>query len=127
MLEVMKKAVKFNVELTVEEQNLLSMGYKNLIGPCRAAWKVFNSMAQKEKAKGNEQHAKMIKEYRLKVESELSDICSDVMTVIDEHLIPSSTTAKSLVFYNNKMKGDYYRYLAEFKTGSKNKNATDQS
>ncbi|KAG6521078.1 hypothetical protein ZIOFF_018144 [Zingiber officinale] len=126
MVEVMKKAAKLDVELTVEERNLLSVGYKNVIGARRAAWRVFNSIAQKEEARGNEQHAKMIKEYRLKVESELSDICSDIMTVIDEHLIPSSTAAEPLVFYN-KMKGDYYRYLAEFKTGNEKKDVADQS
>ncbi|KAG6504228.1 hypothetical protein ZIOFF_036559 [Zingiber officinale] len=99
MVEVMKKAVKLDVELIVEERNMLSVGYKNVIEVRQAAWKMFNSMAQKE-SRGNEQHAKMINEYRMKVESELSDICSDVMTVIDEHLISSSTTAESLIFYN---------------------------
>ncbi|KAG6507643.1 hypothetical protein ZIOFF_032994 [Zingiber officinale] len=126
MVEVMKKAVKLDVELIVEEQNMLSVGYKNVIEARRVAWKVFNSMSRKEEARGNEQHAKMIKEYRLKVELELFDIYSDVMTVINEHLIPSSTTARSLVFYN-KMKGDYYRYLAEFKTGNEKKDIADQS
>ncbi|KAH1189252.1 14-3-3-like protein D [Glycine max] len=37
---------------------------------------------------GNELNAKQIKEYRQKVELELSNICNDVMRVIDEHLIP---------------------------------------
>ncbi|XP_074588542.1 14-3-3-like protein B [Curcuma longa] len=126
MVEVMKKTAKLDVELTVEERNLLSVGYKNVVGVRRTSWRVFSSMVQKEEARGNEQHVKMIKEYRLKVETELSDICSDIMTVIDEHLIPSSTAAESLVFYN-KMKGDYYRYLAEFKTGNEKKDVADQS
>ena len=33
-------------------------------------------------------------------------------TLLDEYLIPNSTPAESKVFYY-KMKGDYYRYLAE--------------
>ncbi|CAN1148813.1 14-3-3 protein 8, partial [Linum perenne] len=85
--------------LTIEERNLLSVGYKNVIGARRASWRILSSIKQKEESKGNEQNAKQIKGYRQKVESELSDICSDVMTVIDEHLIPSCSDAESTVFF----------------------------
>ena len=36
---------------------------------------------------------------RRKVEEELSKICSDILMIIDEHLIPSCTTGESTVFY----------------------------
>lgn len=126
MVDAMKKLAKLDVELTVEERNLLSVGYKNVIGARRASWRILSSIEQKEESKGNELNAKRIKEYRQKVESELSNICGDIMTVIDEHLIPSSSAGESTVFYY-KMKGDYYRYLAEFKTGNEKKEAADQS
>ncbi|PON73797.1 14-3-3 protein [Trema orientale] len=126
MVDAMKKVAKLDVELTVEERNLLSVGYKNVIGARRASWRILSSIEQKEEAKGNDQNVKRIKEYRNKVESELSSICSDIMTVIDEHLIPSCTAGESTVFFY-KMKGDYYRYLAEFKSGEEKKEAADQS
>ncbi|XP_008777420.1 14-3-3-like protein D [Phoenix dactylifera] len=126
MVESMKNVAKLDVELTVEERNLLSVGYKNVIGARRASWRILSSIEQKEETRGNEQHVKRIREYRQKVESELSNICSDIMTVMDEHLIPSSTAGESSVFYY-KMKGDYYRYLAEFKTGSERREAAEQS
>ncbi|KAL6333137.1 hypothetical protein AAG906_028320 [Vitis piasezkii] len=126
MVDSMKKVAKLDVELTVEERNLLSVGFKNVIGARRASWRILSSIEQKEEAKGNDQNAKRIKEYRQKVESELSGICSEIMTVIDEHLIPSSSAGESTVFYY-KMKGDYYRYLAEFKSGNEKKEAADQS
>lgn len=126
MVDAMKKVAKLDVELTVEERNLLSVGYKNVIGARRASWRILSSIEQKEEAKGNEQHVKRIREYRHKVELELSNICSDIMSVIDEHLIPSAYPGESSVFYQ-KMKGDYYRYLAEFKTGNDRKEAADQS
>ncbi|XP_058095605.1 14-3-3-like protein B isoform X1 [Magnolia sinica] len=126
MVDSMKNVAKLDVELTVEERNLLSVGYKNVIGARRASWRILSSIEQKEEGKGNDHHVKRIKEYRQKVESELTNICNDIMTVIDEHLIPSSTTGESTVFYY-KMKGDYYRYLAEFKTGIEKKEAADQS
>ncbi|XP_065861974.1 14-3-3-like protein D isoform X2 [Euphorbia lathyris] len=126
MVESMKKVANLDVELTVEERNLLSVGYKNVVGSRRASWRILSSIEQKEESKGNDTNAKRIKEYRHKVEAELSTICSDIMTVIDEHLIPSCNAGESTVFYY-KMKGDYYRYLAEFKTGNDKKEAADQS
>jgi hypothetical protein len=99
MVESMKKVAKLDVELTVEERNLLSVGYKNVIGARRASWRIMSSIEQKEESKGNEQNVKRIKEYRHKVEEELSKICNDILTIIDEHLIPSSSTGESTVFY----------------------------
>lgn len=99
MVESMKKVAKLDVELTVEERNLLSVGYKNVIGARRASWRILSSIEQKEEAKANEQNVKRIREYRQKVEEELSKICSDILVIIDEHLIPSSSTGESTVFY----------------------------
>jgi len=126
MVEAMKRVAKQDVELTVEERNLLSVAYKNVIGARRASWRIISSIEQKEENKGNETHVKKIKEYRTKVEKELHDICQDILTVLDKHLIPSSTTGESKVFYY-KMKGDYHRYLAEFATGSGRKEAAENS
>ncbi|RDX66554.1 14-3-3-like protein C [Mucuna pruriens] len=126
MVDAMKSVAKLHVELTVEERNLLSVGYKNVVGARRASWRILSSIEQKEEAKGNDVSVRRIKEYRQKVESELSDICSDIMSVIDEHLIPSSSAGEPSVFFY-KMKGDYYRYLAEFKSGDERKEAADHS
>ncbi|KAF6171375.1 hypothetical protein GIB67_009516 [Kingdonia uniflora] len=126
MVECMKKVAKLDLELTVEERNLLSVGYKNVIGARRASWRIMSSIEQKEESKGNEQNVTLIKSYRSKVEEELSKICNDILTIIDEHLIPASGSGESTVFYY-KMKGDYFRYLAEFKTDQERKDAADQS
>ncbi|XP_058086569.1 14-3-3 protein 7 isoform X2 [Magnolia sinica] len=126
MVESMKSVARLDVELTVEERNLVSVGYKNVIGARRASWRIMSSIEQKEETKGNEHHVRRIRDYRQKVEDELSNICNDILSVIDKHLLPSSTTGESTVFYY-KMKGDYYRYLAEFKTGNDRKEAADNS
>ncbi|KAG5512966.1 hypothetical protein RHGRI_017548 [Rhododendron griersonianum] len=126
MVDSMKKVAMLDIDLTVEERNLLSVGYKNVVGARRASWRILTSIEQKEESRGNDQNAKRIKEYRHKVETELTDICTDIMRVIDEHLIPSSSSGESTVFYY-KMKGDYYRYLAEFKTGNDRKEVADHS
>lgn len=99
MVDEMKKVAKLNVALTIEERNLLSVGYKNVIGARRASWRILTSIEQKEDARGNEISVKRIKDYRKKVELELSSICSDIMVVLDEHVIPSASDGESKVFY----------------------------
>ena len=60
------------------------------------------------------------------MEKELSDICSSILQLLDDHLIPTASSGESKVFYL-KMKGDYHRYLAEFKTGSDRKDAAEHT
>ena len=62
----------------------------------------------------------MAKEYREKVEKELRDICTDVLGLLDNFLIPKASNAESKVFYL-KMKGDYFRYLSEVAQGDDRK------
>jgi len=76
--------------------------------------------------KGNETNVGKIKAYREKIEKELGTICLDILNVIDNFLIPSATSNESKVFYY-KMKGDYYRYVAEFEAGDKRKEAGNKS
>lgn len=99
MVEAMKKVAALDVELTIEERNLLSVGYKNVIGARRASWRILSSIEQKEESRGDETNAKRIKDYRTKVEDELSEICYDILAVIDKHLVPSATSGESIVFY----------------------------
>lgn len=69
MVESMKKVAGMDVELTVEERNLLSVAYKNVIGARRASWRIISSIEQKEESKGGEDKLKMIREYRQTVRS----------------------------------------------------------
>eukprot|EP00958_Prasinococcus_capsulatus_P017348 scaffold1947_cov207-Prasinococcus_capsulatus_cf.AAC.35 len=126
MVEAMKQVAMLDVELTVEERNLLSVGYKNVIGARRASWRILSSIEQKEENKGNTDNVAKITEYRQKVEGELTGICQDILSVLDKHLISSARTGESKVFYF-KMKGDYFRYLAEFKNAEQRKDAAEDS
>lgn len=51
MVEAMKKVASMDLELTVEERNLLSVAYKNVIGARRASWRIITSIEQKEENK----------------------------------------------------------------------------
>ncbi|KAJ5851982.1 uncharacterized protein N7529_011367 [Penicillium soppii] len=122
MVTFMKEVANIGGELTVDERNLLSVAYKNVVGTRRASWRIISSIEQKEETKGSDEHVGIIRDYRQKIETELEKVCQDVLDVLDEALIPKAETGESKVFYY-KMKGDYHRYLAEFASGPKRKGA----
>lgn len=108
--------------LTTEERNLLSVAYKNIVGAKRSSWRVISSIEQKATDK-----AELANEYRKKIETELQDVCQEVLELLDKYLVNKALEAlkadqeksgdtnqngESAVFFL-KMKGDYYRYLAE--------------
>jgi 14-3-3 protein epsilon len=106
-------------ELTVEERNLLSVAYKNVIGAKRASWRVLHSIEMREQDKTASESEvfnkhKAVCQYKQRVEEELEAVCQDVLELIKKHLVDSATSTESVVYYY-KMSGDYYRYLAEFK------------
>ncbi|XP_058489398.1 tyrosine 3-monooxygenase/tryptophan 5-monooxygenase activation protein, epsilon polypeptide 1 [Solea solea] len=123
MVDWMKCVAGMGEELTVEERNLLSVAYKNVIGARRASWRIISSLEVKESVGPK---SAMIKLYKEKVEEELRRICDDILKTLDEHLLPSAVSDESKVFYN-KMKGDYYRYMAEFETGDRKGEASQNS
>jgi len=79
MAASMKKVTEGEVELSNEERNLLSVAYKNVVGARRSSWRVISSIEQK--TEGSERKQAMAKEYREKIESELRDICRDVLVI----------------------------------------------
>merc|ERR1712117_848103 len=102
-------------ELSVEERNLLSVAYKNAVGSRRAAWRIITSVKDKEASKGNKEREGFAAEYCAKVEGELDGICDTILGLLDGSLVNNASGGESKVFYQ-KMKADYYRYKAEYKS-----------
>jgi len=112
MVRHMKKIAVSDVELSTEERNLLSVAYKNVIGAGRASWRVITSQENKEKSRQTDpQRLELLTEFRKRIEGELMTTGLELIGILNDHL--QGTDAQSQVFYA-KMKGDYYRYLAEF-------------
>ena len=120
MVNHMKSVAQLPVELSVEERNLLSVAYKNVIGSRRASWRVISSISQKTGS--DPKCASLIVTYLTQIENELADICGDILSIIKQDLIPHSASDEGKVFYY-KMQGDYHRYLAEFQEGDKRKSS----
>ena len=117
MIEFVRHFIsKISSELSEDERNILSVAFKNTVGNRRTAWRVLNSIEQKEARRGNEENKSRAAAYKEKVEAELRSYCREVLRVIDNDLIPKSSSNESKVFLV-KMKGDYYRYICEFAQG----------
>jgi len=100
MVEHMKAVAEKPIELSVEERNLLSVAYKNVIGSRRASWRVLSSIEQKT----DPEKLALVKDYKMKIEQELVKICADILSIIVDKLVPNSTNEEGKVFYY-KMKG----------------------
>ena len=135
MAQFMKEFVTKKKILTVEQRNLLSVAYKNVVGVRRSAWRIISTIESKHETQteGSPDDIKLAKDYKEKIEVELKGICETVLDLLSEHLVSAdvddvkpaekadedadATKAdndklESNVFYI-KMKGDYYRYIAE--------------
>ncbi|KAH6763366.1 hypothetical protein C2S52_020799 [Perilla frutescens var. hirtella] len=112
MVEAMNDVAKMNVELTAEERRLLSDGLKHAVVERRNAGIILSAMEKEEGGVNVER----IQEYKWQVEEEIVKICVAAKSILQNHLIPSSTSAQDAVFYYTLV-GDCYRYWAEFKAG----------
>jgi 14-3-3 protein epsilon len=103
-------------ELTIEERNILSVAFKNVVGTRRAAWRVISLIERKENKKGSTANADKAKRYKQDIEEELTGFCHRILTLVNKDLIPKCKSDEGKVFLF-KMKGDYYRYIAEYASG----------
>merc|ERR1711934_574478 len=115
MVTSMKEIVAEGVSgdnLTVEERNLISVGYKNMMSVRRTAWR---TILQLEENEGEGPKQKMLQEYKATIAKELFALIEEVSNDIVKVYIDGEHKASDpevLVFFH-KMQGDYNRYGAE--------------
>ena len=112
-------------DLTSDERNLLSIAYKNTISLDRQAIRTLLAYESKEAKKPESLYLDYIREYKAKVQKELEELCNKINNTIDNNLLPKASNDEAKVFYH-KMKGDYYRYIAENVDGETKKKYSDQ-
>jgi len=125
----MKALVRRKAELDSDERNMLSVGYKSLLARKRASWRAVYALEQEEESKrdtNNEFKLRHLRVFREKLEKEIDQFCREVLSMLEDNLIPHCQCAESAVFYF-KMKGDYYRYLAEFKVAGERREVTERA
>jgi 14-3-3 protein epsilon len=112
-------------DLTIEERNLLSAAYKNCVSTRRSAWRNIYGIEVKEKT-NNSKYLHLVTDLKELLEKELATLCEKMLSLIDNYLIKKASSSESKVFYW-KMKGDYFRYLAEFTSGDKHSEVANNS
>jgi 14-3-3 protein epsilon len=117
--------VQLQPQLSNDERNILSAGYKNVISGKRASWRILHSLEKKEDKK-NSPNVAYIREIKNRVENEMRKICDDIQNVLDNYLVANAKDSETKVFFL-KLKGDYFRYRAEFTNGPECEKATNQA
>jgi len=117
MKDCMKKIVQAKKKLSKEERNLLSVAYKNVVGSRRASWRVLHSIQEQSEAEVVAKRPLVVK-YKLEIETELEDICNDILDLLDKTLLAADEISDEAQVFYYKMKGDYLRYLAEVQTAN---------
>jgi 14-3-3 protein epsilon len=126
MVRLIGQVFKQEPEITQEQRNLFSAGYKNLVASRRSSLRTINNLQRTEESSGNQRRLELLKAYRLKVEAEMNAICREVIDMIDYLVGNKPNSTENLVFFL-KMKGDYFRYLSEFKSESTDQHQRAQS
>lgn len=108
-------------DFTVEERNLLSVGFKNLIGGKRTAIRTISAIEQNPKY---QKFGGALAEYKKKIEEELQKDCQNIINMIKNDAMKTQQEAEGRAFFL-KMVGDYFRYMAESAQGDKLAQARD--
>jgi len=90
-------------ELTDEEQQILSVACKMLLTSSRSAWRLLGSLPDASSAR--------VKAYRERVAADILRRCRDFVK-LGAYLFDHTQAPETMAFYL-KLKGDYYRYMAE--------------
>ena len=112
-------------DLTKDEKNIFYNSFKYIINSKRGAWRSSSYMEEKELKKPSERIT-IIKNYKTILEEDIKNLCKNVINLITNFLLTKTILDESKIFYL-RMKGDYYRYLCEFKSLNENKNFVDES
>jgi 14-3-3 protein epsilon len=105
--------IKMKPILNSEERIVFSNAFKNLLILKRNSLRYLDSIIKKEKKGKGSKNVLHLEEIISKVEDELFTLVNTMLEVLDELLLPNSKKPEAQVFYM-KLKGDYFRYKAEF-------------
>merc|ERR1712100_46666 len=121
MVASMKEIVQEGVsgdDLTVEERNLISVGYKNMMSVRRTAWRTVQQFEDKE-SKTDGPNKDLIRDYKEVIAKEVYELIDEVINDIVNVFVdgPKKCTDTEVMVFFRKMEGDYNRYGAEITTG----------
>ena len=98
MVDFLKKAIdaKSGEDFTIDERNLLSVGFKNLIGSQRGAIRTIGAIEQNPKY---QKFGGALETYKKKIEKELYDQCIGIVTTVKNKCLPLAAEDESKAFF----------------------------
>ena len=90
MAECMKAVVQMGGELSLQERNLFSVAYKNLVGARRSEWRALSAIEQKVDGLSNQ----LARQYRERVAMEIRAVCSEALDLVQKQLEPHAPQAE---------------------------------
>lgn len=110
MLGHMKAVACLDTELSVEERNVLSAAYKIAVSSRRSSWRTIVALKKREESKRRQHYVDKTAEYLENVEKELTEICNEMLTLLNQHILPNTNDVENEIFYK-KLCGDYNRLV----------------
>lgn len=102
--------------LNFDERNMVSVSFKNTVGPARTSWRIAESICRREIGKNqvaeNDSQLQHIKKIKKQCERNVEKICTQILERLEKKIMPVEADEQAQIFYL-KMQGDYYRYIAE--------------
>jgi len=117
MVTFLQKAIeqKNGEDFTIDERNLLSVRFKNLIGSQRGALRTIGAIEQNPKY---QKFGDALGVYKKQIEQELYEKCMTIVSTVKDKCLNLAAEEESKAFFQ-KMIGDYYRYVAESASADK--------
>jgi 14-3-3 protein epsilon len=98
MVETVKKIAKLHVDLTTEERVLFSTAWKSYISRYRDAREHIALVQNEESKNENNDKIQLTSETRATVESQINQICNELVSILNNDLLPYSNPGNSRVF-----------------------------
>lgn len=96
-------------DFTIEERNLLSITFKNLLASDRKALKLVNDIAAFEKFS---KYVTVLTAFRKKLQRSIIAKCTSIISLCENECMSLSENTESKVFFYKTI-ADYYRYASE--------------
>jgi 14-3-3 protein epsilon len=100
IVQIKSLAYDFDGRLAIDERNLLSVAYKNVTNVLRNSWRVVDTLEKGHTARSSySKHLDLLRRQREHIERELTDVCKDIVNLLEQHLLPPAQAGEETVFY----------------------------
>jgi 14-3-3 protein epsilon len=116
-ISCIERLISAKPSIDAEECRLFERAFKTATKSIRRALRMFMEFYVSAVEARQVWKAEMIQVYRASAHSELNGLCCQAIGLLRTSLLPNAESPKATVFFH-KLLGDYWRYIAEYESGS---------